>query len=81
MKGEEIYVGEDEMGDTKEEDNSESQPNMPEVSHDMQSERSLAKRAPISENLHNSSAIYRRCQTVAKRFKRFKLSTESRRRK
>ena len=32
MKGEEIYVGEDEIGDAEEDDN--QSPNMPEISHD-----------------------------------------------
>ena len=77
MKGEEIYVGEDEIGDAEEDDNQ----SQPEISHDKRTEKSPAERAPISENLRNTSATYRRCQTVAKRFKRFKLSTESRRRK
>ena len=81
MKGEEIYVGEHEIEDTKEENIDELQPRSPEILHDTKPKQSPVEGAPISENLHNTSAIYRRCQTVAKRFKRFKLSAESRRRK
>jgi hypothetical protein len=85
MKGDEIVV-EDEEDDNDEAKEMEAKSHTSADISDVASKKSPQKSQLLPEAArvlkpYETSAIYRRCQIVAKRFKRFRLSVESRRRR
>ena len=81
MKGEEIYMGSDDGDDKTEEENKEERVQSPANLRDVKMQESPPRKPTHELKPYETTAIYRRCQIVSKRFKRFRLSVESRRRR